>query len=136
MPTHPLLQRYRGCFPEAEWPGRGVATLPLLGLMLRMSRAVPLLSLCAFMASYGANFTFTFTLTDLHTNRPGPQPRRNKFVTCFNHIPVSEDCRIRANNCPTRCNYIQFIYIYKPLYMFRVVSPPVVRSSCHGIHSI
>ena len=40
-----------------------------------------------------------------------------------------------ANNCPTRCNYIQFIYICKPLYMFRVVSPPIVRSSYHCIHS-
>ena len=28
---------------------------------------------------------------------------------------------IYANNCPTRCNYIQLIYICKPFYMFRVV---------------
>jgi len=26
-----------------------------------------------------------------------------------------------ANNCPTRCNNMQFIYICKLLYMFRVV---------------
>ena len=36
---------------------------------------------------------------------------------------------IYANNCQTRCNYIQFIYICKPLYMFRVVSPRIIRSS-------
>ena len=40
-----------------------------------------------------------------------------------------------ANNCPTRCNNIRFIYVCKPLYMFRVVSPPIIRSSCHCIHS-
>jgi hypothetical protein len=41
-----------------------------------------------------------------------------------------------ANNYPTRCNYIQFIYICKLLCTFRVVSPPIIRSSCHRIHSI
>jgi len=43
---------------------------------------------------------------------------------------------IYAHNCPTRCNYIQFIYICKPLYMFRVVTPIIITSSCHCIHSI
>jgi hypothetical protein len=42
---------------------------------------------------------------------------------------------IYANKCPTRCNYIQFIYICKLLCMFRVVSPPIIRSSCHCLHS-
>jgi hypothetical protein len=28
-PTHPLLQRYRGCFPEVKRPGRGVDHPPL-----------------------------------------------------------------------------------------------------------
>ena len=41
-----------------------------------------------------------------------------------------------VNNCPTRCNNIQFIYIWKLLYMFRVVSPPIIRSSYHCIYSI
>ena len=40
------------------------------------------------------------------------------------------------NNCPKRCNNIRFIYICKPLYMFRVVSPPNISSSYHCIHSI
>ena len=43
---------------------------------------------------------------------------------------------IYGNSCPTRCNYIQFIHICKPLYMFRVVSPPIIRCSCRCIHSI
>jgi hypothetical protein len=43
---------------------------------------------------------------------------------------------IYVNNCPTRCNYIQFIYVCKLLYMFRVVSPSIIRSSCHCIHTI
>jgi hypothetical protein len=41
-----------------------------------------------------------------------------------------------VNNCPTICNYIQFIYTCKLLYMFRVVSPPIIRSSYHCIYSI
>jgi len=44
--------------------------------------------------------------------------------------------QILAKNGPKRCNYIQFIYICKPLYMFRLVSPPIIRTSCHCIHSI
>jgi hypothetical protein len=38
---------------------------------------------------------------------------------------------IYVNNCPTRCNNIQFIFVCKLLYMVRVVSPPIIRSSCH-----
>jgi hypothetical protein len=41
-----------------------------------------------------------------------------------------------VNNCPTRCNYIQFIYISKLLYIFRVVIPPIIRSSCHCVYSL
>ena len=29
----------------------------------------------------------------------------------------------------TRCNVTQFIYIWKLLYMFRVVPPPIIRSA-------
>ena len=43
---------------------------------------------------------------------------------------------ICVNNCPTRCNNIQFIYICKLLYMFQVVAPSVIRSSHHCIYSI
>jgi len=54
----------------------------------------------------------------------------------FFYIQGSVHREIYANNCPTRCNYIQFIYTCKPLYMFQVVSPPIIRSSCHCIYSI
>jgi len=37
---------------------------------------------------------------------------------------------------PTRCNVTQFIYIWKLLYMFRVVLPPIIRSAYNGIYSI
>jgi len=52
------------------------------------------------------------------------------------HIKGSVQGEIYANNCPTRCNYIQFNYVCKPLYMFRVVFTPIIRSSCHCTHSI
>ena len=41
-----------------------------------------------------------------------------------------------VNHYLRRCNNIQFIYIYKLLYMFRVVSPPIIRNSYHCIYSI
>jgi len=37
---------------------------------------------------------------------------------------------------PTRCNFTQFIYIWKLLYMFRVVPPPIIRSAYNCIYSI
>jgi hypothetical protein len=37
---------------------------------------------------------------------------------------------------PTRCNVIQFIYIWKLLHMFRMVLPPIIRSIYICIYSI
>jgi len=37
---------------------------------------------------------------------------------------------------PTRCNFAQFIYIWKLLYMFRAVPPPIIRSTNNCIYSI
>jgi hypothetical protein len=37
---------------------------------------------------------------------------------------------------PTRCNVTQFIHIWKLLYMFRVVPPPIIRSTNNCIYSI
>ena len=34
-----------------------------------------------------------------------------------------------SNIYPTRCNVTQFIYIWKLLYIFRVVPPPIIRST-------
>ena len=62
------------------------------------------------------------------------------FVTYQNFS--STYCRVRTlllicvNKYPTRYNIIQFIYICNLLYIFRVVSPPNIRSSCHCIYSI
>ena len=51
-------------------------------------------------------------------------------------ITIGSDVVLYVNNCPIRRNYIQFIYICKPPYMFRVISPPIIRISCHCTHSI
>jgi hypothetical protein len=37
---------------------------------------------------------------------------------------------------PTRCNVTQNIYIWKLLYMFRVVLPPTIRSAYNCIYSV
>jgi hypothetical protein len=61
--------------------------------------------------------------------------RRNpvRVCTCTLHIVHFVVWLQKANNYPTRCNYIQFIYIRKLLNTFRVVTPPIIRSSCHCI---
>jgi hypothetical protein len=41
-----------------------------------------------------------------------------------------------SNIYPTRCNFTQFVYIWKLLYMFRVVTPPIIRSAYNCIYSI
>ena len=43
---------------------------------------------------------------------------------------------LHSNIYPTRCNVTHFIYIWKLLYMFRVVFPPIVRSTQNCIYSI
>jgi len=37
---------------------------------------------------------------------------------------------------PTRCNFTPFIYIWKLLYMFRLVPPPIIRSAYNCIYNI
>ena len=41
---------------------------------------------------------------------------------------------VYSNICPTRCNFTQYIYIWKLLYMFRVVPPPIIRSAYNCIY--
>ena len=43
---------------------------------------------------------------------------------------------LHSNTYPTRCNVTQFIYIWKLLYTFRVVPPPIIRSAYNCIYSI
>jgi hypothetical protein len=50
------------------------------------------------------------------------------FMSYFNGIQHN---LVYVNNCPTRCNYIQFIYICKLLYIFQVVFQSIIRSSYH-----
>ena len=38
--------------------------------------------------------------------------------------------QINVNNCPKRCDYLQFIYCRKLLYMFPVITSSIIRSTC------
>jgi hypothetical protein len=60
-----------------------------------------------------------------------PKYEPTKFYV---HMPVH--CTSRSINYPTRCDYTQSIYCCRPLYMFRVVTLPIVRSKYNRIHSI
>jgi hypothetical protein len=44
--------------------------------------------------------------------------------------------QIYSNICPKRCNSAQFIYIWRLLYMFRVLLPPIIRSAYNCIYNI
>jgi hypothetical protein len=48
---------------------------------------------------------------------------------CFGNRGALDRKVFHINNCPTRCNNIHLIYICKLLYMFRVTTPLIVRSS-------
>jgi len=66
-----------------------------------------------------------------------PQTLNNFTSPDFSIFPFSAYIfTLRVNNYPTRCNNMQLIYICKLLYMFRVVFPPIIRSSYHCIYSI
>jgi hypothetical protein len=41
-----------------------------------------------------------------------------------------------SNICPTRCDITQFIYIWKLLYMFRVLLTPIIRNAYNSIYSV
>jgi hypothetical protein len=43
---------------------------------------------------------------------------------------------VYSNICPRRCSFTQYIYIWKLLYIFRVVPPPIIRSAYNCIYSI
>jgi hypothetical protein len=43
---------------------------------------------------------------------------------------------IYSNIYSTRCNFTQFIYVWKLFYVFRVVPPPIIRSVYNCIYSI
>ena len=59
------------------------------------------------------------------------------FVTIYSHIFLKKFTRyILIYIYPTRCNVTYFIYFWKLLYMFQVVSPPIIRSAHNCIYSI
>ena len=62
-----------------------------------------------------------------------PTFKSKHYVSEFNvHGSVHQ---VYSNIYPTRCNVTQFIYIWKLLYMFRVV-PPIIMSANNCIYSI
>ena len=65
---------------------------------------------------------------------------RGSCQVCWKLFQVSSSARHYGTLCsnihPTRCNVTQFIYIWKLLYMFRVVPPPIIRSAYNCLYSI
>jgi hypothetical protein len=65
---------------------------------------------------------------------------RGSCQVCWKLCQVSSSARHYGTLCssihPTRCNATQFIYIWKLLYMFRVVPPPIIRDENNCLYSI
>ena len=53
-----------------------------------------------------------------------------KQLTWYDHVERMDPTRL------PRCSFTQFIYIWKLLYMFRVLLPPIIRSAYNCIYSI
>ena len=51
-------------------------------------------------------------------------------------LDTVESAYVHSNIYPKRCNVTHLIYIWKLLYIFRLVSPPIIRSTYKCIYSI
>jgi hypothetical protein len=88
-------------------------------------------SLCLSIMLY-----VSFLLIDQHDEQD--TNLKHKFVCNWIFgIPELTNFKILYSNIyPTRCNFTQFIYTWKLLYMFRVVLPPIISSAYNCIYSI
>jgi hypothetical protein len=71
----------------------------------------------------GGNFRRTVSRTKITKLHP----------LCFLWVRASW---ISVTNCPTRCDYIRLLYFCKMPYMFRVLTPPIIRSTYNCNYSI
>jgi hypothetical protein len=87
--------------------------------------------------------SFTSLLLDVYVSLnmfwAAPRPSSGAY-NCINPYHANVENRVRSlqyfNIYPTRCNVTQFIYIWKLLYVFQVVLPPIIRSAYNCIYSI
>jgi hypothetical protein len=63
--------------------------------------------------------------------KPSKLAKKYNIFNVYGHV----NYKYISNIYPTRCNATQFIYIWKQLYMFRVVPPPIIRSEFSSIYS-
>ena len=78
--------------------------------------------------------THTILLLTVYLLKKSEKLTEKRILTTGCH--VSLQFSDYSNIYPTRCNVTQFIYIWKLLYMFRVVPPPIIRSANNCIYSI
>jgi len=74
-----------------------------------------------------------FLIYCINSSLTAHQVNATYLLTTVVNFMFNGPCIITVKNCPTRCTNVQFIYICKLLYMFRAVSPPIIRSSYHCI---
>jgi hypothetical protein len=67
---------------------------------------------------------------------PRPSSSLNSTNSRIMSVENKQLGNVHSNIYPTRCNVTQFIYIWKLLYMFWVVPPPIIRSTYNCIYSI
>jgi hypothetical protein len=77
-----------------------------------------------------------WTSCTVHTNNCPRSTCTSYYVVSVIFITDTKLFNLYFNIYPTRCNFTEFIYIQKLLYMFRVVPPPTIRSTYYCIYSI
>ena len=85
------------------------------------------------------NFSVGYTLSVAWRHLLPPTKSVKLFCTRRQRISSKLANRLvifYSNICPTRCNVVQLCFIFKLLYMFRVVPSPIIRSANNCIYSI
>jgi len=75
-------------------------------------------------------------LEDGPTACPEASFNNYQHMLCNFWRPLVRASQIYSNIHPTKCNFTQYIYIWKLLYVFLVLLPPIIRNAHNCIYSI
>ena len=76
---------------------------------------------------------YLYLETALHVSGVTSTHHQERIQLCLQHLVFVTPL---PGNSKSNSNFTQFIYIWKLLYMFRVVPPPIIRSAYSCIYSI
>ena len=87
-------------------------------------------AICRYIANKMQLYTvYLYLETALHVSGGISTHHQERKQLYLKHLVFVTPLLPSAAIYPTICNFTQFIYIWKLLYMFRVVSSPIIRSA-------